>query len=131
MSCNSYGAATCATPAGDVMSPSLTHSLLPRLLPPSPDSLTCSLDLPPSIARSLVPSRPPRSLELRDATPPGKPVPPSRADLGADQREVYDAVVDGRQSCFITGNAGTGKSFLLRVMIDAMKTRDTASRVCK
>jgi len=57
------------------------------------------------------------------------PTPPSRADLGPDQRAVYDAVVEGRQSCFITGNAGTGKSFLLRVMIDALKARD-ARRVC-
>lgn len=43
-------------------------------------------------------------------------------------RQVYDAVVKRRESCFLTGSAGTGKSFLLRVMLAGLRARDEASR---
>ena len=114
---------------------SLRPRLLPRLVAPS-SSHSPRLTAPPSS-----PSFPPRltsppalPLHTRDSAaalrlPAKQPAKPSRAQLNEGQQEVYDAVVAGRESCFITGNAGTGKSFLLRVMIDALKPRDAASNV--
>ena len=40
--------------------------------------------------------------------------------LGGDQRKVYDAVVACKESVFFTGSAGTGKSFLLKVIVNAL-----------
>ena len=43
--------------------------------------------------------------------------------LGKDQLEVFKAVVDEGSSVFFTGNAGTGKSFLLRAMLRGLEAR--------
>ncbi|KAG9395074.1 DNA helicase Pif1 like [Carpediemonas membranifera] len=43
-------------------------------------------------------------------------------ELQPDQRRVYDAVMMG-ESVFFTGVAGTGKSFLLKVIINAIRER--------
>jgi ATP-dependent DNA helicase PIF1 len=57
----------------------------------------------------------------------------SSSSLSPDQQVVYDAVVTRRQSVFLTGCAGTGKSFLLLHMIQALmnknRTKTTKLRV--
>lgn len=44
--------------------------------------------------------------------------------LSAEQRAVFDAVLSG-QNVFFTGKAGTGKSFLLQTLIQALPTQGT------
>lgn len=50
------------------------------------------------------------------------------ARLGKDQLAVYTAVLEERQSVFFTGDAGTGKSFLLRTIIDGLRCRFSDGR---
>lgn len=46
---------------------------------------------------------------------------PNGITLNAEQYEAYDAIVNGTGNVFLTGNAGTGKSFVLNMAIEAMK----------
>jgi ATP-dependent DNA helicase PIF1 len=55
----------------------------------------------------------------------GKP----ETGLTSEQNGVLDAVVRQRQSVFITGAAGTGKSFLLRKIISQLRLKKTANKV--
>eukprot|EP01046_Picozoa_sp_COSAG06_P006728 COSAG06_NODE_320_length_17586_cov_9.121347_12_plen_764_part_00 len=48
---------------------------------------------------------------------------PSSASLGKEQLRVMDAVVERGASVFFTGNAGTGKSFLLRAIVEELQRR--------
>jgi hypothetical protein len=54
------------------------------------------------------------------------PLPPAAADadapLSAEQQAVYDLALSGK-SIFFTGSAGTGKSFLLRRIIDGLRAK--------
>jgi ATP-dependent DNA helicase PIF1 len=43
-------------------------------------------------------------------------------DLNDKQRAVLDAVLEGR-NVFFTGNAGTGKTFLLRRIVEALQEK--------
>jgi phosphate starvation-inducible protein PhoH len=45
--------------------------------------------------------------------------------LDAEQREVLDAVLEGR-NVFFTGKAGTGKSFLLRTLLQVIPVKGAA-----
>lgn len=49
------------------------------------------------------------------------------ASLGAEQQEVYDAVVNDNQSVMLTGNGGTGKSHTLNAIVENHPTVVTAS----
>ncbi|KAI8977026.1 hypothetical protein BDF20DRAFT_539716 [Mycotypha africana] len=44
-----------------------------------------------------------------------------RPALSAEQQRVFDMVVKEKESLFFTGSAGTGKSVLLRAIIDTLK----------
>ena len=57
----------------------------------------------------------PRGKKAKVELPPG-PAPPKREDLTADQVHAAEVAIGGR-SVFLTGGAGTGKSFLLRYII--------------
>lgn len=46
--------------------------------------------------------------------------------LSAEQQRVYDIVVDKRQSCFFTGSGGTGKSLLIKSLINDLPQATTA-----
>lgn len=45
-----------------------------------------------------------------------------KSKLTEEQRKVYDAAMAG-QSVFFTGSAGTGKSFLLRVLVESLRSK--------
>ncbi|KAI7904028.1 uncharacterized protein BX663DRAFT_353207 [Cokeromyces recurvatus] len=45
-----------------------------------------------------------------------------RPELSAEQQRVLDMVVNEHKSLFFTGSAGTGKSVLLRAIIDKLRT---------
>jgi ATP-dependent DNA helicase PIF1 len=45
-----------------------------------------------------------------------------RPTLSAEQQRVLDMVLKDKKSLFFTGSAGTGKSVLLRAIIDEMET---------
>jgi len=42
--------------------------------------------------------------------------------LSEKQKKVFDAVIEGRKSVFFTGAAGTGKSYLLNLIIQKLQT---------
>lgn len=44
-------------------------------------------------------------------------------DLSAEQQNVLDAILNKRKNVFFTGSAGTGKSFLLKLIIRKLQTR--------
>lgn len=46
-----------------------------------------------------------------------------RPDLSPEQQRVLNMVVNEHQSLFFTGSAGTGKSVLLRAIIDKLRTK--------
>ncbi|KAG2222751.1 hypothetical protein INT45_013115 [Circinella minor] len=46
-----------------------------------------------------------------------------RPKLSAEQQKVFDIVVNERRSIFFTGSAGTGKSVLLRAIIDSLREK--------
>ena len=50
------------------------------------------------------------------------------SSLTAEQARVMEAVVEGGESCFFTGAAGSGKSFLLRAIVQRL--RDAGRRNC-
>lgn len=43
--------------------------------------------------------------------------------LNAKQQEAYDAIVNGTENILLTGNAGTGKSFLTKLFVEALKSQ--------
>lgn len=49
--------------------------------------------------------------------------------LNEEKQKIYDAVVKDGQSCFITGEAGTGKSYLVNHIIEGLKTKHSSSGV--
>jgi len=48
---------------------------------------------------------------------------PNGITLNAEQYEAYDAIVNGTGNMLLTGNAGTGKSFVLNMAIAEMKSK--------
>ena len=57
------------------------------------------------------------------------PLRPDCVRLTQEQQDVVAAVVVKRQSVFLTGSAGTGKSFLVSYLVDALVARDGADAV--
>ena len=43
--------------------------------------------------------------------------------LNAKQQEAYDAIVNGAENILLTGNAGTGKSFLTKLFVEALQSQ--------
>ena len=43
--------------------------------------------------------------------------------LNAKQQEAYDAIVNGTENILLTGNAGTGKSFLTKLFVEALQAQ--------
>ena len=64
-----------------------------------------------------------RGKKAKVELPPG-PAPPKREDLTADQVHAAEVAIEGR-SVFLTGGAGTGKSFLLRYIISELRKKYT------
>jgi hypothetical protein len=56
------------------------------------------------------------------STPPTSS-PEYRPELSPEQKRVLEMVVHDHQSLFFTGSAGTGKSVLLRAIIDKLRTK--------
>lgn len=81
-------------------------------------SLPLSLSIPssPSTKPSTSPSTSSQKSSLLTLEPPK----PRVEQLGKDQKRAFDAVL-ARKNVFITGSAGTGKSFLLSVIVDELK----------
>ena len=46
--------------------------------------------------------------------------------LSSEQQRIFDAVVDQKQSCFFTGSGGTGKSLLIKTLINALPRATTS-----
>ena len=55
--------------------------------------------------------------------PPAGPPPPKRSDLNAEQLRAADMVVVDGSNVFISGSAGTGKSFLTKYCIHELKKK--------
>ncbi len=53
---------------------------------------------------------------------------PSLDNLTAEQRAVVEACLSGR-NVFFTGSAGTGKSYVLRAIVDALREKWTADSI--
>lgn len=58
----------------------------------------------------------------KDFEEPKEEAIPPLETLTDEQRQIYDAALNGK-NLFITGGAGTGKSYLLRMIIDAFEKR--------
>ena len=65
----------------------------------------------------------PRGKKAKIELPPG-PAPPKKEDLTNDQVHATEVAIGGR-SVFLTGGAGTGKSFLLRYIISELRKKYT------
>ena len=65
----------------------------------------------------------PRGKKAKIELPPG-PAPPRKEDLTSDQVHATEVAIGGR-SVFLTGGAGTGKSFLLRYIISELRKKFT------
>ena len=63
----------------------------------------------------------PRGKKAKVELPPG-PAPPKKEDLTNDQVHAAEVAIEGR-SVFLTGGAGTGKSFLLRYIISELRKK--------
>lgn len=46
--------------------------------------------------------------------------------LSSEQQRIFDVVVDKKQSCFFTGSGGTGKSLLIKTLINALPRASTS-----
>ena len=46
--------------------------------------------------------------------------------LSGEQQRIFDVVVDKKQSCFFTGSGGTGKSLLIKTLINALPRASTS-----
>ena len=98
---------TTSSPAQAVASPPPPNPTKPSVQAPSPPK--------PSV------QVPPQPTDTTSA-------PPSPPTLSAEQQAVIDCALTG-QSLFFTGSAGTGKSFVLRTLVRALKAKHGASAV--
>lgn len=76
--------------------------------------------------RQLKNQRQPSKVEVDEEPPPpadGPTVVAKPFSLSQEQRHVLDLVVERGQSVFFTGAAGTGKSVLMRAIIEKLKTK--------
>ena len=95
----------------------------PAQAPPPPKPIKPPVQAPP----------PPKPTAPPVQAPPPQPTdttsaPASPPTLSAEQQVVIDCALTG-QSLFFTGSAGTGKSFVLRTLVKALKAKHGASAV--
>ena len=50
--------------------------------------------------------------------------------LNFEQQAAFQAIVNGKGNVLLTGNAGTGKSFVLKQAIQALEAQDQNVMVC-
>ena len=139
-------------PTKPAAAPAVTASSPPQAVasrPPPPPATTSPVQAPPPPKPSEPPVQappPPKPIKPPvQAPPPPKPTappvqapPPQPTDttsapaspptLSAEQQVVIDCALTG-QSLFFTGSAGTGKSFVLRTLVKALKAKHGASAV--
>jgi ATP-dependent DNA helicase PIF1 len=112
-------------PPKPAAAPPVTTSLPAQAVAPPP---------PPKLAKPPVQAPPPpKPTEPPVQAPPLQPTdttsaPASPPTLSAEQQAVIACALTG-QSLFFTGSAGTGKSFVLRTLVKALKAKHGASAV--
>lgn len=95
--------ATSITPA-PIVHPSSSSTLSTSITPPESTATTSSSDMP-------------------------HPVVPTELALSHEQQQVLNLVKDGK-NVFFTGSAGTGKSHLLRAIIDYLRSTHSSGFAC-
>ncbi|KAI8373367.1 PIF1-like helicase-domain-containing protein [Choanephora cucurbitarum] len=100
--------------------------------PPIPYSLSnANKSLPDTLKRkrtiedlpdtSLASSSPKRPKNTFSETASVRALAKSQPSLSEEQRKIHDYIIDERKNVFFTGSAGTGKSVLLRHIINSLR----------
>lgn len=114
--------------------PSEQQTTLAQPADEAPTKPAAALPVTISSAAQAVASLPsPKPTKPPVQAPPSQPTdttsaPASSPTLSAEQQAVIDCALTG-QSLFFTGSAGTGKSFVLRTLVKALKAKHGASAV--